>query len=261
MIDAHNHLQDPRFLGKQGQLIDTMKEAGITGCVVNGTSESDWPEVARLAQEYPEFVTPSFGLHPWKGDNRSPGWLETLTRYLKNHPRAGLGECGLDRWMAHPDLTAQHEVFRQQIALAVELNRPLTIHCLKAWGPLLAELHAAPALPKFLLHSFAGSKEIANECLKLGAYFSFSGYFLHPRKVKVREVFQSLPPARILIETDAPDMAPPTPDFDFGDLNHPVNLVTISRELAILTGIHETTFLVNVRRFFKISMTDSSQPI
>ncbi len=257
MIDAHNHLQDPRFLGKQGQLIDTMKEAGITGCVVNGTCENDWPQVARLARDHPEFVTPSFGLHPWKVDARSPHWLETLTRFLEDSPGAGLGECGLDRWMEHPDLTAQHEVFRQQIAIAVELKRPLTIHCLKAWGPLLEELHSAPALPKFLLHSFAGSKEIARECLKLGACFSFSGYFLHPRKAKVRAVFQSLPPERILVETDAPDMSLPEPHFHFGDLNHPANLATISRELASLSGVEEKIFHNNARRFF--NLIDRSQ--
>ena len=252
MIDAHNHLQDPRFHRKQGQLIETMKDAGITGCVVNGTCENDWPEVSRLARDHPDFVIPSFGLHPWKVDGRSPDWFESLNHYLEDHPSAGLGECGLDRWMTNPDLTAQHEVFKTQIALAAKLNRPLTIHCLKAWGPLLKELNSAPALPRFLLHSFAGSIETARECLRLGAYFSFSGYFLHPRKVKVREVFRSLPPEKILVETDAPDMSLPSPDFQMGDLNHPANLTVISRELAALTGVVEKRFTDNTREFLDL---------
>ena len=251
MIDAHNHLQDARFQGRQAELIATMKAEGITGCIVNGTSEEDWPEVARLADEFPDFVQPAFGLHPWKVAERSGSWLETLTSYLKKYPQSSLGECGLDRWMKEPDLADQHQVFRQQLQLAAELKRPATIHCLKAWGPLLEELRAAETLPKFLLHSFAGSKEIAEECLKLGAYFSFSGYFLHPRKEKVREVFKALPSDRILVETDAPDMASPNPEFSFQDLNHPANLHQISQELAILTRSKIEVFTENTRQFFE----------
>ncbi|MFT6180672.1 MAG: TatD DNase family protein [Akkermansiaceae bacterium] len=250
MIDAHNHLQDPRFAGRQPEIVATMKNAGITGCVVNGTSEEDWPAVAKLAEDFPNFVHPAFGLHPWKVESRSPRWLETLTSYLEKHPHASIGECGLDRWMKNPDLESQHLVFRQHLELAVALNRPVTIHCLKAWGPLLDELRAAITLPKFLLHSFAGSQETAQECLKLGAFFSFSGYFLHPRKAKVREVFQSLPPDRILTETDAPDMPLPHPRFHFKEANHPANLSVVSKELSALTKVKESVLLNNAQRFF-----------
>ena len=250
MIDAHNHLHDPRFQDQQADLIATMKDEGITGCVVNGTGEDDWPEVARLAKRFPEFIIPSFGLHPWKVPERSPDWLNSLTRFLEQFPKAGLGECGLDRWMPDPDLDDQHEVFRTQLRLARELDRPATIHCLKAWGPLLDELREAPALPRFLLHSFAGSLEVARECLKHGSWFSFSGYFLHPRKEKVRAVFAQLPADRILVETDAPDMTPPDPPFSFDSHNHPANLRFIATQLADLTGLPPATFSENARRFF-----------
>jgi len=252
MIDAHNHLQDARFQGRQAEVIATMKAQGITACVVNGTSEEDWPTVAQLAEDYPDFVIPAFGLHPWKIEKRSPNWLESLTSYLKRFPKSSIGECGLDRWIKSPDLEAQHQVFRQQLQLAITLDRPITIHCLKAWGPLLEELKAAPTLPKFLLHSFSGSQETANECLKLGAFFSFSGYFLHPRKNKVREIFKSLPPERILVETDAPDMPLPAPEFQLENYNHPANLAMISKELSNLTTIEEKVFTQNTERFFEI---------
>ncbi len=245
MIDAHNHLQDPRFAGRQAELIETMKSVGITACVVNGTCEEDWPAVAKLADAFPDFVKPAFGLHPWKVENRSETWLENLRDHLAQYPHASIGECGLDRWMKNPNLEDQHQVFREHLALGVELQRPVTIHCLKAWGPLLEELRSAPALPKFLLHSFAGSWEVARECLKLGAYFSFSGYFLHPRKEKVREVFKRLPPDRILIETDAPDMASPNPEFPLEELNHPANLRQIAKELVTLTELNLERFAAN----------------
>lgn len=253
MIDAHNHLQDPRFSGRQGELIQTMKSVGITACIVNGTSEEDWPEVARLATEFPDFVRPSFGLHPWKIARASGDWFEKLRSHLLTHPQASIGECGLDRWMENPQVEAQQKAFRQQLTLALELQRPLTIHCLKAWGVLLEELKNAPALPRFLLHSFSGSWESAQELLKLGAYFSFSGHFLHPRKEKVRAVFKKLPPERILIETDAPDMPLPNPRFFLDQLNHPANLCQIAEELAQLIGQEPALFVKNTERFRLIS--------
>ncbi|YCM45489.1 TatD family hydrolase [Verrucomicrobiaceae bacterium 227] len=250
MIDVHNHLQDPRLSNQRAELISEMKVAGITACVVNGTSEDDWPAVAALAAEYPGFVIPSFGVHPWKVAQRSENWLSKLRDILTGHPHAPIGECGLDRWMASPDLEAQHKVFRAHLNLALELGRPLTIHCLKAWGPLLSELREASALPKFLLHSYGGSRETANELLKLGAFFSFSGYFLHPRKEKTRAIFASLPPDRILVETDAPDMAPPHPEFPLDDLNHPANLLFVARNLSSITHLPDSTFTQNAKRFF-----------
>jgi len=252
VIDAHNHLHDSRFEGRQAEVIDAMKEAGITGCVVNGTCEDDWPEVARLADKFPDFISPAFGLHPWKVEIRSSDWLDKLTALLEKYPRASLGECGLDRWIKNPDLAAQHDVFREQLSLAIKLNRPTTIHCLKAWGPLLDELKTAPPLPEFLLHSFGGSSEIARECLKLGGHFSFSGHFLHPRKTKIREIFSKLPGDRVLVETDAPDMALPMPRFQFENLNHPANLAMISSELSKICKLPQETFAVNTRRFFSM---------
>lgn len=250
MIDAHNHLQDSRFLGKQDQLIAQMKAVGITGCVVNGTSEADWPAVSALAEKHPDFIFPAFGLHPWKIDERSPVWLETLLEYLQKHPTATLGECGLDRWIKNPDLDAQHLVFQQQLDLALRLDRPVTIHCLKAWGPLLQELRNLTYLPKFLLHSFNGSLETAQELLPLGAHFSFSGHFLHPRKEKLRQTFAQLPPDRLMIETDAPDMTPPNPKHPLQDLNHPANLPQVAKELTSLTKVPIEQFTLNALDFF-----------
>ncbi|MGD1979671.1 MAG: TatD family hydrolase [Akkermansiaceae bacterium] len=249
MIDIHNHLQDSRFDGKRDDLIDEMKAEGITSCVVNGTSENDWPDVARLAKDHPGFVIPAFGLHPWNVTDRSPGWLEKLTGFLGDHPEAIVGECGLDRWMKNPDLDSQHRVFRDQMELALTLNRPVTIHCLNAWGALLDELTSFPKLPRFLLHSFGGSLEVARQCEKLGAYFSFSGYFLEARKAAVRDVFARLDPTRILVETDAPDMAPPEPTHHLGTLNHPANLAAIASQLSKVCGISVSDLDTNACRF------------
>ncbi len=236
--DVHNHLHDPRF-GDPAPLIAAMQEVGVTCCVVNATREDDWHAVADLAARFSEFVRPAFGIHPWHADTATDGWRERLADLLTDHPHASLGECGLDGWVNSPPLDVQLPVFQAQLDLAREMDRPITIHCLKAWNPLFDVFAASPP-PRFLMHSFGGSLELANRLIPLGAWFSFSGYFLQPRKSKILEVIRNLPHERILVETDAPDMLPissaithPLP----AGLNHPANLPAIANSLAAALSI------------------------
>jgi TatD DNase family protein len=236
--DSHNHLHDPR-LGAAAPVIAAMQAAGVGRCVVNATCEADWPAVANLALAHPEFILPAFGIHPWHAHSATAGWDERLADLLDKHPLASLGECGVDKWVAFPPMATQLPVFEAHLALAREMSRPLTIHCLRAWGILLESLAAQPP-PRFLMHSFGGSIETARQLLAMGGWLSFSGHFLHPRKAAVLEVFRQLPRERMLLETDAPDMLPPAaiighplPD----ELNHPANLPAIGRALATALGM------------------------
>lgn len=239
MIDAHNHLADPRF-SDPAEILRTAHLAGVTGALVNATCEDDWENVAELARKFPAEIFPAFGIHPWRAHTTRTGWETRLCRLLEEFPRATIGEIGLDGWVSDPPLAVQFPIFTAQIALAREIGRACTIHCLKAWEPLFNAFATAPPPEKFLMHSFGGSLEIARRLIPMGAYFSFSGYFLHARKHKTAEVFRLLPHDRILVETDAPDMLPPTeaitcplPD----NLNHPANLSAISARLAAALGI------------------------
>lgn len=233
-VDSHNHLQDPR-LGDPTRLIATMRKAGIERAIVNATCEDDWENVEFLAASEPNFILPAFGIHPWHAHTARPGWQEKLRHLLEKLPHATIGECGLDQWIAEPSITIQRLVFIEQLRLARELERPVTIHCLKAWGALFDTFAEAPPPPRFLMHSFSGSIETARRLIPLGAYFSFSGYFLHERKSSAIEVFRQLPTDRILLETDAPDMLPP-PEIIAYPLpeshNHPANLPSIGCALA-----------------------------
>jgi TatD DNase family protein len=240
--DAHNHLQDPR-LGDPAPVIAAMRAAGVERCVVNATRESDWLAVGNLAQAYPDFVIPAFGIHPWQAHTAAEGWQGRLAEMLENHPRSSIGECGLDQWISSPPMEIQTPVFRDQLRIAREMQLPITIHCLKAWGPLF-EIFAESHPPgRFLMHSFGGSIEIARRLIPAGAYFSFSGFFLQERKSNILEVFRQLPHDRILLETDAPDMRPPDEYASHilpGKLNHPANLPSIGHALADALGIsHE----------------------
>ena len=96
--DAHNHLHDQRFCGRQEALLVASTEVGVNRWVVNGACEADWPDVAGLAERHPN-ILPAFGYHPWYLHERTERWQESLLRRLTETPRAVIGEIGLDRWL------------------------------------------------------------------------------------------------------------------------------------------------------------------
>jgi TatD DNase family protein len=241
-FDAHNHLQDERFDGREQNLITACQTFGVTRMVVNGACESDWPQVLTLAREHP-LVLPSFGYHPWYLGERTPDWLRILETFLDATPSA-VGEIGLDRWKPGLPYAGQEEVFLAQLHLAAERNLPVSIHCLKTWGRLLELLQTHPRPARgFLLHSYGGPSEMIPALTKLGAYFSFPGYFLQERKLAQRESFRCIPAEQLLIETDAPDQLLPAEknlfplvDADGKPLNHPANIGAVYLGLAEFLG-------------------------
>lgn len=255
LLDSHNHLQSARFGKPADDLIAEMKSAGISGCVVNATRESDWEAVRNIAKGFPDFVRPAYGIHPWFADTAKEGWEGRLKKLLLEDPRAGVGEIGIDGWVDSPVLETQREVFAKQVAIAVELQRVITVHCLKAWDGLFEMMEAADAWPeKFLMHSFGGSIEVAERLMRRGAWFSFSGYFLQARKRKVLEVFKQLPKDRILLETDAPEMPLPQELVEFPlseGINHPANLRAIAEAFEHEMGVGILAQIAeNSRRFW-----------
>ena len=257
LYDAHNHLQDERFAGRQEALVAEARAAGVARMVVNGSCADDWPQVAALAQRHPGFVIPSFGLHPWYAPERKDDWLDQLIRWLDT-PGAVVGEIGLDRWK--PDLSwdGQEEAFVFQLAEAAHRNVPASIHCLQAWGRLveLLEQYPRPACG-FILHSYGGSAELIERLAPLGAYFSLPGYFAREGKVRPREAFRQVPPDRLLIETDAPDQLLPADrqthaleDAAGKPLNHPANLGAVYAFAAELLGEEVPALAERVERNF-----------
>jgi TatD DNase family protein len=234
LYDAHCHLQDGRLHASLPGILADLKAVGLQKAVVNGTRESDWDEVLQLAASDSRMI-PLIGLHPWYVKERSSAWLVKLEAGLHSE-KCAVGEIGLDRWVENFDSASQEEVFLQQLELASSANRPVSIHCLKAWGRLLEILtaHKRPSTG-FLLHSYGGPVEMVGAFAELGAYFSVSGYFAHVRKGKQREVFRHVPSHRLLIETDAPDMGLPGELQEFrisGELNHPANIRAVYKFAA-----------------------------
>jgi TatD DNase family protein len=241
--DAHNHLQDERFGGRQEQLVREANDAGVARMVVNGSCEEDWPAVAELARRLPQ-VLASFGYHPWYLSERTPDWQTQLVQFLDGTPSV-IGEIGLDRWKPDLPYEGQEDAFVWQLRLAAERNLAASLHCLKAWGRLHELLRENPRPARgFLLHSYGGSREMVEPLARLGAFFSFPGYFMHERKQRQREVFAAVPLDLLLIETDAPDQLLPESETGFPltdaggkPLNHPANLVRVYEFVAAQRGM------------------------
>lgn len=210
LFDAHCHLQDPRIINKTPELIKTAQDSGVLHFAVNGVSEQDWFSVKQLSVTYPS-VLPSFGLHPWYVAERSPNWLKTLKEYFDSTPSAAVGEIGLDKGSQGKkiDFSQQVEVLRKQLELAKELNKPASVHCVRAYGDLLELMKSVGPFPAgVVLHSYLGSAEMVPEFSKLGAYFSFSAFLMSLKANKAKKMLKMVSSDRMLLETDAPDALP-----------------------------------------------------
>lgn len=188
-FDAHSHLSNA-----SAQFLDHPM-------VVCATSETDWPAILNLVASDPN-VIPMLGLHPSLTAAPSPDWAARLDDLLRSHP-AGVGECGLDFARKDADRSLQLATFRQHLRLAHALHRPVAIHCVRAWGPLLDLLRAEGVPPAgAMIHAFSGSLDTARALENMGVFLSFSGDFLDQRRVKVRQVLAGIDIHRLLLETD-----------------------------------------------------------
>ncbi len=194
-IDTHIHLQDL----KSGFAPADFAPLGIMRCICVSTGPEDWEAVALLAERFPDFVVPAFGLHPWQAAAAKADWPARLENFLRCFSRALIGECGLDR-LKNPEQEKQKEAFALQIALAEKYRRPLLIHAVKAQDWLEGFWSKLP--PKFVFHSYAGRPELLKKILSAGGFVSFSPSI---RKIKnPQETVKAVPAERLLLESDAP---------------------------------------------------------
>lgn len=234
--DCHAHLQDAAFEGRLEEVMGRARAAGVARIVVNGTAPDDWPAVAALAQQFSDLVRPAYGVHPLYVDRAHGDWQTDLRRRLETEPAASVGEIGLDRSEAAGAIEPQLAVFEWQVRLAVDLRRPFTIHCRRAWDLMLPRLQALAPFPRgFVLHSFNGGEGRVDPLAALGAYFSFSGTLTWPRNRRSPAALAVVPADRVLCETDSPDLAPWRPDgAEASAPNEPANLLLVVRRIADL---------------------------
>ena len=233
-FDSHCHLQDDRLKDRISEVMVRARQAGVARMLCCGTQESDWDAVADLAKTYHEII-PAFGLHPWFVGSRSAAWIERLETFLKAHPGAALGEIGLDHALDHRNDAEQTEVFVAQLKLARILNRPVSMHCRRAWGDMVRILTQQCGLPNGgVIHSCSGPPDLIAKCERLNVSFSFSGSITHDRNKKGAIAAAAVSSDRLLIETDSPDIPPS--GVEQGQ-NEPALLPRVAQRLAEIRGV------------------------
>jgi len=211
-IDAHCHLTDERVWPKAQEWIESAKIAGVSRVRIGGLEPVEWARQIELKKTNPDFISTSFGLHPWWIEKYTRAEIELVLAQLEKeiHHADAIGETGLDHFSKRDParFADQEDAFRFQLRLAVKYEKPLVLHIVKAHEKAIQIIREEKAVHLPLqIHSFSGSSEIAKEWVKLGAFLSFSGTFLHEKNHKLRETLRETPRANLLFETDSPDQA------------------------------------------------------
>ncbi len=188
-LDAHRHLPAPA-------------EGPVFLCAVD---ERDWEAVLSAAAVRAD-VRPFLGVHPWRAERLTPEVFARLEVLLVANPRAGIGECGLDRAKPDAPWETQIRAFEAQLSLAVRLRRPINLHAVRATDALLGAFKAAGAqgLPA-ILHGFRGGPALARQLVDTGFHLSFPPALLDPEQAALRDAFRGMRDDRFLLETDAPN--------------------------------------------------------
>ena len=213
LIDSHCHLTDDRVWKDARNLIERAIAGGVTKMRVGGLYPEEWVRQLELQKEYPGVVFNSFGLHPWWVERYSRAEMEMHLQKLESQigRSQAIGETGLDFYEKRDPLrfADQEYAFRFQLRLALKYQKPLVLHIVKAHEQSLQIIKEEKAGDLFMqMHSFSGSEEQAKEWLKLkNAFLSFSGGFIKKNAKRAVQAIKTTPPARLLLETDAPDQA------------------------------------------------------
>ncbi|WP_372964898.1 TatD family hydrolase [Marinobacter sp.] len=230
-FDAHCHFDFPRFDGVREQVLAQASEVGVKGLVIPAVRQADWQRVAGLSDPG-KGVWYCLGIHPWFVAEHTAQDIDDLEKMLGSQPPGcvGVGECGLDGLRG--ELSAQLPWFSAQVAIAAKLNLALVVHSVKTHDQVAAVLRAEGG-GRTLIHGFSGSYQQACKFIELGCYIGVGGVVTHGRAKKTRDVISRLPVDVLVLETDAPDMAPV--GVAKGQ-NSPVHIPEIFAELAALRG-------------------------
>lgn len=222
--DTHCHLQ---YDGIPEGALERATEAGVGRVVCIGTDVDQSKAAIEVAAASPGRVWATVGLHPHEATAGTDGLLPLL-----DAPRVvGIGECGLDYFYDHSPRDVQRAAFAAQIALARVHDLTLVIHTRDAWDDTFGILLSEGVPERVVFHCFSGGRDEARRALAIGAYLSFSGIVTFKKADDVREAARASPANRLLIETDAPYLAP---EPHRGSRNEPAMAAVVGRAVAAL---------------------------
>jgi TatD DNase family protein len=253
LFDTHVHLDASPLAENLEEEVRRARRAGIGHFVVPGVDRSGWGRILGVAQKVSgAWAAP--GMHPQAAGEWCPECERELQRLLGEPKVVAIGEIGLDTLLPAPSLAVQEQAFRAQLRLAIATGRPVLIHCRQATERLLRILQEEGAKQiGGILHAFSGSLETALEGIRLGFAVGVGGTLTYPNARRLPEVVKKVPAEWLVIETDAPDLAPHP---HRGETNRPAWLPLVARRVAELRGWSEAETArittANAKRILKI---------
>src|SRR5262249_39776252 len=235
LIDSHCHLDFPDFAGELDGIVARAREAGIARIVTISTRVKRHAEVLAIAERFPD-VYCSVGTHPHHAQEELDIGVDDLVARARHPKVVAIGEAGLDYYYDNSPREAQERGFRNHIAAARATGLPLVIHAREADDDMARILEAETRAGSFpaVLHCFTGSRELAERAIALGLFISFTGIVTLKKSDALRAIAAALPAERILVETDAPYLAPGPYR---GKRNEPAFVVETARVLAETRGV------------------------
>jgi TatD DNase family protein len=254
-LDAHTHLDSDELFPQKDQVLDRARNAGVDQLLLVN-SESNEMSFHRTLEclnfTHPVRRYACFGVHPHHASQYSPQMEERLSE-LNQHPKViGFGEIGLDFFYNFSPKDVQIEVFRKQLQFARKAELPVVIHCRDAYPQLAEILRETASQWRGMIHCFTGSIQEMEPLIDLGFYISFSGIVTFRKATTLQDAARVVPLNRVLIETDAPFLAP----IPFrGKTNEPAYVIHTGKFVAALKQISEEEFSKavtdNFARLFK----------
>ena len=234
LVDSHCHLDDEQFAADRDATIERARSAGVERMMAIGTGDGPPGLEAgiRLAEQYP-FICATIGVHPHNAVKATSETFDRLTDITRHPKVVAIGEIGLDYHYDFSPREVQRNVLVTQLTLAARAQKPIVIHTREAWEDTLALIREHGLPYGGIMHCFTGGPKEAEQALELGFHLSFGGIVTFPKADSVRESAALTPGDRLLVETDAPYLAP-VPYR--GKRNEPAFMVETVRRLAELRG-------------------------
>ena len=242
-IDSHCHLDAPEFASDRDQVWQAARQAGVAAALVPAIGLDNCAAVDDCCRRYPG-CAPAYGIHPLYVQEAAATDLEGLAARLAARRPVAVGEIGLDGHAAHVDFACQERFFVAQLKLAREFDLPVVLHVRQAVDQVLKQLRRI-RVPGGIAHAFNGSRQQAEELLRLGFRLGFGGTLTYSGSTRIRRLARELPREALVLETDAPDIPP---SWLPRGRNSPAELPRIGRTLAELLEVPEAELAVQLRR-------------
>ncbi len=233
LVDSHCHLERTDFADIV-PLLERARAAGLVHAVLVGQFQGpgDWGNALEVAAAYPDFFTPTLGIHPHEAARATAADLEHLERTCARPEVKAVGEAGLDYYYDRSPRDVQAQVFRRQCALARSLGKPLVVHVRDAHEDCEAVLREE-GVRHGVIHCFTGDTDAARKYLDLGFHISLSGVVTYKKTEALQDAVRFAPLERLLVETDSPYLAP----IPYrGKKNEPSYVIETARKVAELKG-------------------------